>query len=83
MCCNLLDGGRILGCIDKNPFKQGKFIPGTGHKVIAPMDVTYEKAPYILVENDVYFEEIEKEAKKIDERIQVSSLNELLGILPG
>lgn len=82
MCCNLLDGGRILGCIDKNPFKQGKFIPGTGHKVIAPMDVTYEKAPYILVENDVYFEEIEKEAKKIDERIQVFSLNELLGILP-
>lgn len=83
MCCNLLDGGRILGCIDKNPFKQGKFIPGTGHKVIAPADVTYEKAPYILVENDVYFDEIEKEAHEIDTRIQVVSLNELLGLLPG
>lgn len=82
MCCNLLDGGQILGCIDKNPFKQGKFIPGTGHKVIAPADVTYEKSPCILVENDVYFDEIEREAHEIDARIQVFSLNELLGILP-
>lgn len=82
MCCNLLDGGRILGCIDKNPFKQGKFVPVTGHKVIAPSDVTYEKAPCILVENDVYFDEIEREAHEIDKRIQVFSLNELLGILP-
>lgn len=81
MCCNLLGGERILGCIDKNPFKQGKFVPGTGQKVIAPANVTYEKVPCILVENDVYFEEIEKEAREIDARIQVFSLNEQLGLL--
>ena len=81
MCCNLLDGEQILGCIDKNPFKQGKFVPGTGHKVIAPADVTYEKTPCILVENDVYFDEIEKEVHEIDARIQVFSLNERLGLL--
>lgn len=36
-----------------------------------------------MVENDVYFGEIEKEVHEIDARIQVFSLNKLLGIFPG
>lgn len=82
MCCNLLNGEHILGCIDRNPFKQGRFIPGTGHPVIAPADISPEKVRCILVENDVYFEEIEKEAHAIDGGIQVLSLNQLLGTVP-
>lgn len=80
MCCNLLAGDCILGCVDKNPFKQGKFIPGTGHPVLAPANISYEKANCILVENDVYFDEIEQEACKIDTRFRVLSLNRILGI---
>lgn len=82
MCCNLLAGDCILGCVDKNPFKQGKFIPGTGHPVLAPANISYEKANCILVENDVYFDEIEQEACKIDTRFRVLSLNRILGISP-
>lgn len=80
MCCNLLGGRCILGCIDKNPFKQGKYIPGTGHPVIAPKEITYEKVNCVLVENDVYFDEIAEELQEIDPRIQVHSLNALLEI---
>jgi len=80
MCCNLFGKERILGCIDKNPLKAGKFIPGTGHPVIAPKDITYEKVKHILVVNDVYLDEIREEISEIDPRIQVMSLQTLLEI---
>lgn len=79
MCCNLLHVP-IVACIDSNPFKQGKFIPGTGTPVIAPEKLNIEDAKIILVENDVYMNEIEVQAKQIKPGISVLSINHLLGI---
>lgn len=82
MCCNLLAKSPILGCIDNNPFKQGKFIPGTGHPVLAPADISFETVTCILVENDVYLDEIKQQTAEIDARIPVASLNQVLGVGP-
>jgi len=80
MCANLLKGIQISGYIDKNPYKQGKYIPGTGHLVIAPEDINFPDVQVVLVENDVYLEEIQLEMKEIDSRVRVCSLHQLLNI---
>lgn len=80
MCCNLLKEFGIVGCVDQNHNKQGKYIPGTGEKVIAPSDMLNLPAKIVLVENDVYLDEIRTEVQKIDSKIQVRSLNSLLEI---
>ena len=80
MCANLLHGVQIEGCVDKNPFKQGKFVPGTGYPVISPADITFPTVRAVLVENDVYLEEIQLEVMKLDPRIQVYSLHLALHI---
>lgn len=80
MCANLLHGVQIEGCVDKNPFKQGKFVPGTGYPVISPADITFPTVRAVLVENDVYLEEIQLEVMKLDPRVQVYSLHLALHI---
>lgn len=80
MCANLLNQWPISGLVDKNPYKQGKFVPGTAHPVLAPESISYPKVKTVLVENDIYYHEIQKEVQKIDARIQTVSLNKLLGI---
>jgi len=82
MCCNLLSHSPILGCIDNNPFKQKKFIPVTGHPVLAPTSISFDTVKCILVENDVYLNEIKQQVGEIDRRIFVGSLNEILGLGP-
>lgn len=77
MCANLLHKMPIAGFIDKNPFKQGKFIPGTGHKVLSPEDAI-AKANIICVENEVYLSEIQNEVHNINPHIPVILLEELL-----
>ena len=77
MCANLLDKWPVAGFIDKNPYKWGKFAPGTGHQVLSPAEVMYDRVKTIIVENDVYFTEIQADVKKIDERICVIALSKL------
>jgi len=78
MCANLLDKVHIDGFIDRNPYKQKKFIPGTGHRVLAPDEISFDSVKTVLVENEVYFSEIQEELRQIDPRIQVGSLEELI-----
>lgn len=78
MCANLLRGWRIEGFIDKNPQKQHKFIPVTGHPVLAPSEISFDKVKMICVENEVYFSEICDEVEQIDPRIKTVMLDDLL-----
>lgn len=80
MCANLLKNVAIDGCVDKNPNKQGKFIPGTAHPVIAPKDIAFPRVQVVLVENEMYLEEVRLEVEKIDSRIKVYSLHQMLNI---
>ena len=78
MCANLLDNWPISGFIDKNSNKWGKYIPGTGHLVLAPSQISYPIVKTVIVENDVYYREIQDEVQKIDRRILTILLSELL-----
>jgi SAM-dependent methyltransferase len=47
--------------IDINPYRHGKFIPGTGHEIVAPKFLKQYKPDKIIVMNPVYCKEIQQE----------------------
>jgi SAM-dependent methyltransferase len=58
--CNLTDPEcELISCVvDVNPAKQGKFIAGTGHPIVAPERFEAEAGSVALVLNPNYFAEI-------------------------
>ena len=57
---NLLNSGsKIAYAVDINPRKQGKFIPGTGQKIVSPDYMTQHPADIVIVMNPLYKAEIE------------------------
>ena len=56
---NLLKLGKKIDCaVDINPRKQGKFIPGTGQKIVPPEHLTERPVDVVIVMNPLYTEEI-------------------------
>ena len=51
-------GPEVAAVIDINPFKQGKYLPGTGHRVSAPDSLKEAQPDTVIVMNPVYLEEI-------------------------
>ena len=79
MCANLLNRWPIIGLIDQNLYKQGKFVPGTGQLVMSPNDIPSDSTvQVILVANDAYLDEIRLVVEKIAPYVQVYSLSRLL-----
>ncbi|MEM9013130.1 MAG: class I SAM-dependent methyltransferase [Pseudomonadota bacterium] len=44
--------------IDINPYKQGKFVPGTGHEVLSPDQLPADPPDAVIVMNPIYVPEI-------------------------
>lgn len=44
--------------IDVNPYKQGKFVPGTGHEVLSPDQLPADPPDVVIVMNPIYVPEI-------------------------
>jgi hypothetical protein len=57
---NALTLGRdvVAAVVDVNPRKQGRYIPGTGHLIIAPADLPRYQVSSVLVMNSNYIDEI-------------------------
>lgn len=57
---NLVDpDARLIDCVvDLNPAKQGKFIPGTGHAIVAPEALVDRQVTHVQVMNPNYRAEI-------------------------
>jgi hypothetical protein len=48
----------VAAVVDINPRKQGRFLPGSGHAVIAPDDLAVSPPDVVVVLNPVYVDEI-------------------------
>ena len=48
----------VTAAVDINPFKQEKFLPGSGHPVIGPSALTDLKPDLVIVMNPIYVPEI-------------------------
>jgi cyclopropane fatty-acyl-phospholipid synthase-like methyltransferase len=54
-------GDEIGYAIDINPYKQGKFLAGTGHAVVGPAHLTIEPPDLVVAMNEIYLPEIRRE----------------------
>ena len=50
----------VEAVVDINPYKQGRFTPGTGHRVIAPSDLRRHRPDLVIVMNPIYVQEVGK-----------------------
>ena len=52
---------QIRGAVDINPHKQGRYIAGTGHRVLAPRELEELRPDLVIAMNPVYTQEIRGE----------------------
>jgi SAM-dependent methyltransferase len=58
---NVVPGGAdVHAVVDVNPRKHGRYIPGTGHEVVAPRALVDDPPDVVLVMNNVYEDEIRR-----------------------
>jgi SAM-dependent methyltransferase len=55
----------IALAVDINPYKQGKFMPGTGHPVVAPKALLDQPPDLVIVMNPIYVAEIGSTLKEM------------------
>jgi len=55
---NSVDTGGVAFLIDLNPRKRNRFVPSTGHKVVAPEDLASAPADVVVVMNPLYRSEV-------------------------
>jgi SAM-dependent methyltransferase len=72
--CNLADrdARRVSGVVDVNPAKQGHYLPGTGHPILAPVAAT--DAVAVIVLNPNYTAEVADALGRLGSRAAVIDL---------
>jgi hypothetical protein len=53
----------VVGVVDLNPRKHGRFVPGTGHEVVSPDRLRDIRPDVVIVMNEVYKDEIRKDLR--------------------
>ncbi|MCL4765095.1 MAG: methyltransferase domain-containing protein [Hyphomicrobiaceae bacterium] len=56
---------QVAAVVDVNPYKQGRFTPGTGHRVIAPRELPTLRPDIVLVMNRIYVPEVRRELQRL------------------
>ncbi len=56
---------QIKYVVDINPYKQGKYMPGTGQKIVSPQFLTRYRPDKIVVMNPVYCDEIQRDLERL------------------
>jgi SAM-dependent methyltransferase len=59
-------GADVECIVDINPFKAGKFLPGTGHAIVAPDYLRQYKPGVVIAMNPVYVDEIRQQLRALD-----------------
>lgn len=66
MFVNSVPGGAQVRClVDVNARKQGRFVPGTGQPVLAPVDLADAQVDVVIAMNSIYRDEIEADARRL------------------
>lgn len=56
---------QVAGAVDINPHRQGKFMPGSGHEILAPEALRTLRPDHIIVMNPVYIPEITRQCREL------------------
>jgi 2-polyprenyl-3-methyl-5-hydroxy-6-metoxy-1,4-benzoquinol methylase len=71
-----LGTGDIVGAVDINPHRHGYFMPGTGHRILAPDELPDIAPDVIVVMNGIYREEIAADARKLGVDAEILTLDD-------
>ena len=55
------DAGLVAAAVDINPFKHGRFMAGSGHRIVAPKELFDLRPDLVIAMNDAYVEEIRRD----------------------
>jgi hypothetical protein len=73
--CGALElGAQLAYAVGLNPHQQGKFLPGTGHRVVGPSHVASEPPDLVVVMNSIDAGKVEAELRMQDMECQVIPL---------
>lgn len=67
-------GSHIEYVVDINPHRQGMFMPGTGHEIIAPAALKKIQPDLVIVMNRIYEQEVKEELNRMGLSPQVLAL---------
>ncbi len=72
---NVLDPGDVVSTVvDVNPRKQGRYVAGSGHRVVAPDALEADPPDRVLVPNPLYLDEIRADLSRRGLRVPVVPL---------
>ncbi|MFB3894207.1 MAG: class I SAM-dependent methyltransferase [Phycisphaerae bacterium] len=58
-------GDEVRCVVDVSPYKQGSFITGTGHQVVAPDELARVRPDLVIAMNPIYVREIQRELDRM------------------
>ena len=64
----------IAFAVDVNPAKQGMFMPGTGHEIVAPEQLREIRPGFVVVMNPIYTDEIRRDLEGLGITATVEAL---------
>jgi SAM-dependent methyltransferase len=67
----LKNGNYIEFGVDINPYKQSKFMPGTGQQIVAPQFLAQYQPGTIIVMNPIYCDEIQRDLDRLNVRAEL------------
>lgn len=65
----------IRAVVDVNPYKQGKYLPGSGHYIVGPEAVSFFDPGLVIVMNPVYRNEIARQLSALGIQAEIESLH--------
>jgi hypothetical protein len=69
-------GDEVSAVVDINPFRQGRFMPGTGHAIVAPDALRGLRPECVVVMNPIYRLEIAAQLEKLRIDAEVLAVGE-------
>lgn len=61
-----LGGDVPVDCVvDINPYRQGRFMPGTGHPIVAPEALQGVRPDHVIVMNPIYLQEVGRDLARL------------------
>ena len=52
------DARHVVSAVDINPFKHGRWMAGTGHRIVAPKELVDVRPELVIAMNSTYLDEI-------------------------
>nr|MDT0665366.1 hypothetical protein [Micromonospora sp. DSM 115978] len=60
--------------VDINPYKHGKFMAGSGHRIVAPSQLVADRPELVIVMNPIYLDEIGAELDRLGVQTELKAV---------